>query len=286
MESMQEACDMDWFGYNRKILWVDLSQQHTRILRPDDRFYRTYLGGPGIGIYYLLKHLPKDCDALSPDNVMVFAPGLLTGHQAPCVPRYAVMAKSPLTGAIGKSEAGGFWGPELKKAGYDAIVVVGKAPQTVYLWIADEKVEIRNATRIAGMDTGDTEDFIRQDTGEKRARVLSIGPGGENQVLFAGIVSDLSHFNGRNGLGAVMGSKNLKAIAVSVQVRFPLKIMRSCWRFQGGWGKTPESTRLAQLYMRPEPLPGWKEIMPEDACLLEIGPPECLRLRKRSAARH
>lgn len=235
-------------GYNRKILWVDLSQQHTEILRPDELFYRTYLGGVGIGAYYLLKHLQEDCDALSPENILVFAPGLLTGHQAPCVPRYTVMAKSPLTGAIGKSEAGGFWGPELKKAGYDAIVIVGKAPHWVYIWIADEKVEIRNATSLFGMDTGDTEDFIRQDTGEKRARVLSIGPGGENLVRFAGIVSDLSHFNGRNGLGAVMGSKNLKAVAVigtgKIPSEDPEKLLEiSRWVGQNA-GKHPLSAAL------------------------------------------
>ncbi len=219
---------MSPMGYHGKILLVDLSHERVEVLFPDDKIYRTYLGGPGLGLYYLLKYLPENCDSLAPENILVFAPGLLTGSQAPCVPRYAVMAKSPLTQALGKSEAGGFWGPELKKAGYDGIIVAGRAPKMVYLWIADDEVEIRDAVHMAGMDTGEALDFIREDVGEAKARVLAIGPGGENRVLFAGIVSDLSHFNGRNGLGAVMGSKNLKAIAVrgtgKVAVNDPLKL--------------------------------------------------------------
>ncbi|CEP68722.1 Aldehyde ferredoxin oxidoreductase, C-terminal [Moorella glycerini] len=213
---------MNGCGYQGKILWIDLSNSLTKHIEPDKNFYRTYLGGPGLGLYYLLKFLPQNCEPLGPENILVFAPGFLTGTPVPCVPRYTVCAKSPLTGGLGKSEAGGYWGPELRKAGYDALVVVGRAAGPVYLWIADDKVEIRDASRIWGLDTGEAEAFIRQDTGVKDAKIAIIGPGGENKVLFAGIVNDLSHFNGRNGLGAVMGSKNLKAIAVCGSKKVPI----------------------------------------------------------------
>jgi len=205
---------LERYGYQGEVLWIDLSHNTIKRLHPSDKFYRTYLGGAGIGIYYLLKFLPYSCDPLGEDNILVFAPGFLTGTQAPCVPRYTVCAKSPLTRALGKSEAGGFWGPELRKAGYDAIVITGRAQKPVYLLISDNIVEIRDATPIWGCDTGETQDFIKKETGDKHLKIAAIGPGGENQVLFAGISNDLSHFNGRNGLGAVMGSKNLKAIAV------------------------------------------------------------------------
>ncbi len=204
---------MDRLGYRGKILWVDLATGAVRVDEPRPEFYRTYLGGPGVALYYLLKN-PGTEDPLAPGNMLVFAPGLLTGTPAPCVPRYTVCARSPLTGALGKSEAGGYWGPELKRAGYDAVIVTGRAATPVYLWITRGGVEIRDAGRMWGLDTGETEELIRADTGEKRARILGIGPGGENLVRFAGMVSDLTHFNGRNGLGAVMGSKNLKAVAV------------------------------------------------------------------------
>jgi aldehyde:ferredoxin oxidoreductase len=210
------------YGYYSKIAYVDLFRKQIEFLTPDETFYRTYLGGPGIALYYLLKRLPDNCHPLDPDNVLIFAPGLLTGTLTPCAPRYTVCAKAPLTGALGRSEAGGFFGPELKKAGYDALVITGRAASPVYLWISDDGIEIRDARAIWGHDTGDAEDFIREDIGDKRIRIAAIGQGGENQVLFAGITSDLSHFNGRNGLGAVMGSKNLKAIAVQGQGAVPV----------------------------------------------------------------
>lgn len=201
-------------GLNGTILKVNLSERETEIYECAEAFYRTYIGGPGIGLYYLLKKVPANCDPLSPDNVLVFAPGLLTGTAAPCAPRFTVCAKSPLTNALGKSEAGGFWGPELKKAGFDAVIVEGKADSPVYILIVDGKVEIRDASKIWDAETGETEEYIFMDTGMKNLEVACIGPGGTNCVRFAGIASGLSHFNGRNGLGAVMGSKNLKAIAV------------------------------------------------------------------------
>jgi len=196
-----------------KLAFVDLTRE-TVVLRdiPADHF-RTYLGGPGLVLGELLRLIPVGADPLGPENVLAFSPGLLAGAQVPGFPRFTVLALSPLTGALGKSEAAGYFAPELKKAGIAAILVQGRAESPVYLWVTGQGIEIRPATHIWGADPKVAQGIIRAEVGEPRARTASIGIGGENLVSFAGIGNDLSHFNGRNGLGAVMGSKNLKAIA-------------------------------------------------------------------------
>lgn len=201
-------------GFAGRVLFVDLTTGTIREERPTESFYRTYLGGPGIGLYYLLTQGPAVPDALGPESPLVFAAGLLTGSNAPAVPRYTVLAKSPLTGALGRSEAGGWWGPELKRAGVDAVIITGRASSPCYLWIQDGKTEIRDASHLWGRETGDVQAQIRQELGDEKVQVAQIGPAGENKVLFANITNNLAHFNGRNGMGAVMGSKLLKAIAV------------------------------------------------------------------------
>jgi aldehyde:ferredoxin oxidoreductase len=201
-------------GYVGKILHVDLTSQRIWTEEPDELFYRTYLGGPGIGLYYLLKEVKPGTGPLSPDNVLTFAAGLLAGTPGPAVCRFTVSAKSPLTGTAGKSEAGGWWGPELKMAGWDAVVIRGRASRPVYLRIRDGEVEIRDASHLWGKSTGAAQDLIREELGSNSIRVAQIGPAGENLVRFANITNELAHFNGRNGLGAVMGAKNLRAIAV------------------------------------------------------------------------
>ncbi|TEB08419.1 putative oxidoreductase YdhV [Pelotomaculum schinkii] len=217
------------FGYNGKILLINLSKSEVLVQEPAEEFYRQYLGGQGIGLYYLLKSNKVNIDPLGPDNIMVFAPGLLTGANAPCVPRYTVVARSPLTGALGKAEAGGWWGPELKKAGFDAVVIEGRAEHPVYIWIKDGEAEIKDAGRLWGMETGEAQQEIRRELDDNRVQIAQIGPAGENLSRIAGISNNLVHFNGRNGLGAVMGSKNLKAIAVrgtkSVEVKDQSVIM-------------------------------------------------------------
>jgi aldehyde:ferredoxin oxidoreductase len=162
----------------------------------------------------MLNQMKPHTDPLSPDNLLIFAPGVLTGTPAPAMPRYTVCAKSPLTGAEGEAEAGGWWGPELKKAGFDALIIKGSSPTPVYLYIKDGKMEIKEATHLWGKDTGETQKTIREELADDKIRIAQIGPAGENLVRFANIVNELKHFNGRNGLGAVMGSKKLKAIAV------------------------------------------------------------------------
>lgn len=200
------------FGYNGKVLRIDLNKESFAIDHPDDIFYRTYWGGRGFGLYYMLKEMKPNTDPFSEDNLLIFANSVITGNLAPAMPRYTICAKSPLTGAEGESEAGGYWGPELKKAGFDAMIIRGIAKKPCYLWIHDGKVEFRDASNLWGKETYQVEQLIKEELGEKNIKICQIGLGGENQVLFANIVNELTHFNGRNGLGAVMGSKKLKAI--------------------------------------------------------------------------
>ena len=211
------------FGYNGKILHVDLTRSTTSVEEPPEIFYRRYFGGRAFVAYYLLKQVPKGADALGPENVLIFASSVLGGAPAHGLCRFSVGAKSPLTGGFGESEAGGYWGPELKFAGYDAIVITGRAPKPVYLWVHDGAVEIRDASGIWGMITGDAQDAIHRELGDPKIRVAVIGPAGENQVPFANIANDLSHISGRTGMGAVMGSKNLKAIACRGTKRIEMK---------------------------------------------------------------
>lgn len=202
------------YGYTGKILRVNLSTGQTNIEKPSEIFYRTYLGGRGFTAYYLLKELEQGIDPLGPENKLIFACGVLTGLPVAGMSRFVVGSKSPLTGGLGQSEAGGFWGPELKKAGYDAIIVEGKSPEPVYISIGNGEIKINDAMHLWGKETGEVQDLIRKDLGDDRARIVQIGPGGEKLVRYACITNDLKHYNGRNGMGAVMGSKNLRAIAV------------------------------------------------------------------------
>jgi aldehyde:ferredoxin oxidoreductase len=205
---------MDRFGYWNKILHVNLTERTTWIEEPGDAFFRRYGGGRGLIAHYLLKYVPKGADPLGPDNVLVFAPGVLTGAPVPGAGRHSVGAKSPLTGGFGESESGGFWGAELKRAGWDGIVVHGVAATPVYLWINEGAAEFRDASHLWGKITGEVQDAILAELGDPRARVAQIGPAGENLVRFAVIANELNEVAGRTGMGAVMGSKRLKAIAV------------------------------------------------------------------------
>jgi len=202
------------YGTTAKILRVNLNTGAFEIETLSEDFYRLYPGGKALAGYILLNELPPHTDPFSPDNVIVFANGLLTGAPVSTATRYVVSARSPLTGGYGESEAGGFWGPELKMAGFEAIVVKGRASTPVYLWIKNGVAEIRPAEHLWGRMTAEVQETIRAELNDDKIRVLQNGIAGENLVRFAGITNDLRHFNGRNGLGAVMGSKNLRAIAV------------------------------------------------------------------------
>ena len=201
-------------AFNGKILRVNLTDGEMSVEEPEEAFYRKYIGGRGFILHYLLSELPAGIDPLSPENLLIFAAGVMTGTTLPGTGRHAVGAKSPLTGALASSEAGGYWGTELKKTGFDAIVIRGKAESPVYLWIKDGEVEIRDANHLWGKVTGETEDLIRSELGDERAQISLIGTGGEKQVLYACVLNNTSRAAGRSGIGAVMGSKNLKAVAV------------------------------------------------------------------------
>lgn len=201
-------------GYNGKILRINLSTGKISLIEKDWVFYRTYFGGRGIISYFLLNELSKDTDPLGPDNKLIFSASIMTGAPIPGFGRHSAGAKSPLTGGYGEAQAGGYWGAELKFAGYDALIIEGKAKEPVYIWINNGKVEIKDAGKLWGMEIADAKEKIAGEVGEKRLKALIIGVAGENMVRVAGISSDLNHFHGRTGLGAVMGSKNLKAVAV------------------------------------------------------------------------
>lgn len=201
------------FGYTGKILHVDLTNRKTETEEPGEVFYRSHLGGRGIGYHYLLREVPPRTDPLSPENILVLATGVMTGSPIAASCRFAAVGKSPLTGTAAESEAAGFFGPELKKAGFDAVVFKGRADAPVYLWVADGRAEIRDARAIALQGAREAEDAIRGELGSDKIRVAQTGPAGMRRVRFANITNNLGHFNGRGGFGAVMGSKNLRAVA-------------------------------------------------------------------------
>jgi aldehyde:ferredoxin oxidoreductase len=202
-----------------KLLQIDLSNKKISEINVEDDVVRNFLGAKGLGAYLLYTMLKSQTDPLSPDNLLMFLNGPLTGTSFPTSGRTTVVTKSPLTGLFLDSHAGGFFGPELKKTGYDGIVLKGASEKPVYLWINDGKVEIRDATHLWGLPVSETVKKIREDTDEK-AHIASIGPAGENLVKFASIAIDKDSDSWRAGIaarggpGAVMGSKKLKAIAV------------------------------------------------------------------------
>lgn len=201
-------------GFWDRILHVDLSEGEVWVESPGEGFFRTYVGGGCLGAYYLLRKAPRGSDPLSGENVLVLAPSVVTGGPVPGTGRHSAVAKSPLTGGVAASEAGGYWGVELKRAGFDAVVITGRAKYPVYLWITDGRCEIRDARPLWGKDTGEVQRLIREELGDDRVQVLLIGPAGERGVRFANLASGTKNFHGRGGLGAVMGAKLLKAVAV------------------------------------------------------------------------
>ncbi|MFC2072816.1 aldehyde ferredoxin oxidoreductase family protein [Chloroflexota bacterium] len=216
MDAKSNSIEVDKivYGYNGKILRVDLSRGNISEDALDELFCRKYIGGAGFISYYLVKELENGVDPLSPGNKLIFAAGPVTGVPVAGGGRHCVGAKSPLTGGYAKAESGGFWGAELKHAGYDAVIVEGKAEKPVYLWINDGEVSLRDASHLWGMNTKETMQTIKAELGDSLIRVASIGPAGEHLVRFACIMNELHDTAGRGGMGAVMGSKNLKAIAV------------------------------------------------------------------------
>jgi aldehyde:ferredoxin oxidoreductase len=203
-------------GFAGKILQVDLTTGRITIEQPSEEFYRTYWGGSAMGTFYLLKNTPPGADPLDPENTLCFMLSAATGVAISGQSRCTATAKSPMSGLIGDSQAGGFWPAELKFAGFDGIVFTGRSPAPVYLWVHDGEAELRDASHLWGrsLATGEVQALIQEELGDSKIEVAQIGPAGERLVRMACIMNMSNRAHGRTGMGAVMGSKNLKAIAV------------------------------------------------------------------------
>ena len=201
------------YGYAGKILRVNLKEKSWKVETLDVEKAKKYIGGRGLGTKILSEEVSPEVDALSPENKLIFITGPLTGTPTPTGGRYMVVTKSPLTGTVACSNSGGYWGAELKFSGFDMIIVEDKADTPVYLNIADNEIEIRDAAHVWGKVVSETTQILEKECAEK-AKVLTIGPAGEKLSKLAAIMNDYSRAAGRSGVGAVMGSKNLKAIVV------------------------------------------------------------------------
>lgn len=200
-------------GYIGKVLRINLSEQTAKEEELPLQVAQDFIGGAGFGIKYLFDEVKGGADPLGPENKLIFASGPLSGTSVPCASRMAVTAKSPLTGAVGMALTGGYFPVELKFAGYDALIVEGKAAAPTYVWIKNGDVRFRSAKKVWGMKTTDTQQIIKNELNDQNVRIACIGPAGENQIKIASIINEWRAV-GRKGLGAVMGSKNLKAIAI------------------------------------------------------------------------
>ncbi|MEM1525540.1 MAG: aldehyde ferredoxin oxidoreductase family protein [Ignisphaera sp.] len=218
----------EYFGYVGRILYVDLFREKVeeKPLNPDD--IDLFLGGIGLATKIVVEEIPDPkIDPFHPENVLVYMTGPLTGTPVYGASRYIIAAKSPLTMAWGESHIGGYWGPELKKAGFDGVVIKGRASSPVYLYIKDGEAEIRDASKLWGLDIFTADETIKRELSDSSAKIAAIGPAGENLVRYATVASDIQpngpRMGGRTGMGAVMGSKNLKAIAVKGTGKIKIK---------------------------------------------------------------
>ncbi len=201
------------YGYNGKILRIDLTNRKCTLEPLDEEKAKKFIGARGLGVKTLLEEIDPKIDPLSIENKLVIVTGPITGAPMPTSGRYMVVTKAPLTGTIAISNSGGKWGTELKNAGYDMIIVQGKSEVPVYVNIEDDKIEIKEAEHLWGKTSLETTEILCNENNE-RAKVLCIGPAGEKLSLMAAIMNDIDRAAGRGGVGAVMGSKNLKAIVV------------------------------------------------------------------------
>ncbi|MBW1802706.1 MAG: aldehyde ferredoxin oxidoreductase, partial [Deltaproteobacteria bacterium] len=201
-------------GYAGRLGFVDLSNGEISEEPLETALAQDFIGGYGLGARILFERQKKGVDPLGPENILGFTTGPLTGTRVPTGGRYMAVCKSPLTGGWGDANAGGFFGSELKAAGWDAIFVSGIASSPVYLQVTEQGIELRDASHLWGRDTVETEDIIRRDLGNSKIRIASIGQASENLSLISGIINDKGRAAARSGVGAVMGSKKLKAIAV------------------------------------------------------------------------
>ncbi len=220
---------------NRKIAYINLSTGKIDIQPIPLDIRRKFLGGRGLDAYLLFNHAPKGCDPLGPDNPLMISGGILTATCASATARTHIMAKSPLTGLLGSANMGGFFAPEMAWAGFHHLVITGKADKPVYLWIHNGKIEIRDASRLWGKSTTETQWAIREELGDEEVKSAVIGQAGEKQVRYANVMTGIKNAAGRTGMGAVMGSKNLKAVAVrgtmDVKIAHPFEALEYNKRF-------------------------------------------------------
>jgi len=242
-------------GYQGKVLRVDLTSEKITTEPLNREWAKQYIGGKGLGAKYLFEELKPGTDPLSPENILAIWTGPLVGTMVPLTSRYVVITKSPLTGTFLDSYAGGYFGPEMKYAGFDGVIIHGKASKPSYLWVNDGKAEIRDAKNVWGKDIFKTEEILRKEVGHKFARVAGIGQAGENLSRIAGITSDITRNAGRGGGGAVFGSKNLKAVVAkgSMGVEVP---------------KIDEFVKMAKQML-------WKDVVdnPDNAGMITDGTP-------------
>ncbi len=218
-------------SWQRKVLRVNLTEGSHRVEPLNMDWANAYLGERGLASKYLWESMDPKADPMGPENVLIFGTGPLTGTMASTSGRYVVVTKGPLTGAIACSNSGGKFGAELKFAGYDLLILEGRAPEPVYLHIVDDEVAILPADEIWGTTVWHTEEFLKKKHQDPQMKVASIGEAGEKGVRYACVVNDLHRAAGRSGVGAVMGSKNLKAVAVhgsvGVTVDDPKRFMQA-----------------------------------------------------------
>ncbi|MBI3303437.1 MAG: aldehyde ferredoxin oxidoreductase family protein, partial [Deltaproteobacteria bacterium] len=240
------------YGWTGTVLRVNLTTKQVTKEPLREDWARDYVGGRGLGARYLFAEVNPQVDPFSPENKLIFATGPLTGTNASCGARYMVVTKGPLTNAITTSNSGGHWGPELKAAGYDMIILEGRAATPCYLWIYDDQVEVRDAGHLWGKTVWETEDHLRRELGVPDAIIASIGPAGEKLVRFAAILNDLHRAAGRSGVGAVMGSKNLKAIAVrgtgGVRLADPKTFLEAHWAMKVKLRESPVTSQGLPIY--------------------------------------
>ena len=221
---------MNYYGYGGRVLRIDLSARQYSIENLDKSWFKNVIGGRAANSKRLYEELDYNCDPLGPENLLIFGIGPLTGTILPASAYFTVSAKSPLTGILGDSAAGGQFAAEMKLTGFDQVIIKGKSEKPVYLLVSDEGVEFVECSHLWGKKVGPTTDLIRQEQRDASIQAAVIGPAGENRVLFSAIVSSGNRVCGRTGMGAVMGAKNLKALAVrgkrSVQIADPLNFLK------------------------------------------------------------
>ncbi|MAG16743.1 MAG: aldehyde ferredoxin oxidoreductase [Phycisphaerae bacterium] len=238
-------------GWTGKVLRANLTTGECTIEDIPEQWLKDYVGARGLADRYLYEEMDPTVDPLSPDNKLIFACGPLTGTPAPCGSRYTVVTKGALTNAITTSNSGGHWGPELRFAGYDLLILEGKAPKPSYLYIYDDHVEVRDASAYWGRGVWETEDGLREELGIPGLRIACIGQAGENLVKYACIVNDKHRAAGRSGVGTVMGSKNLKAIAVrgtgGIDIADPKAFMKAVWTMRNEMAENATTAALGEL---------------------------------------